>query len=107
MNNELTTHIEYYSNGNVKVKGQKNSKGQQEGIWEWFYKDGNILGRTLYKGGKMDGIEEVFYGSGNIVQRIPYKEGNKDGIEEEFDEQGNITETRHWKDGEIIEDTKH
>jgi antitoxin component YwqK of YwqJK toxin-antitoxin module len=104
---ELTPHIEYYPNGNVKVKGQKNSKGQEEGIEELFYGNGNIRIRTPYKGGKEDGIEEWFYDNGNIECRIPYKEGERDGIEEWFDKQGNITETRHWKDGEIIEETKH
>jgi antitoxin component YwqK of YwqJK toxin-antitoxin module len=80
---ELTPHIEYYSNGNVKVKGQKNSKGQREGIWE------------------------VFYENGNIQIRIPFKDGKVDGIEEIFDEQGNINETRVWKNGEVIEATEH
>jgi hypothetical protein len=32
MDNKLTPHIEYHPNGNVWIKGQKNSKGQQEGI---------------------------------------------------------------------------
>jgi antitoxin component YwqK of YwqJK toxin-antitoxin module len=82
MNNELTPHIKYYSNGNVWVKGQKNSKGQREGIWEWFYENGNIESRTPFKGGKLDGIEE------------------------EFDEQGNIIEYL-WKDGKLIEITEH
>ena len=107
MANELTPHIEYYPNGNVWIKGQKNSKGQREGLWEMFYKNRNIQCRIPYKEGKADGIQEVFYGNGNICRRTPYKEGKKDGIVEEFDEQGNITETRHWKDGEIIEETKH
>jgi antitoxin component YwqK of YwqJK toxin-antitoxin module len=78
MNNELTPHIKYYSNGNVLVKGKLNSVGQEEGLWEYFYENGNISMRT------------------------PYKEGNMDGIEECFDEQGNITATSHWKDGEVI-----
>jgi antitoxin component YwqK of YwqJK toxin-antitoxin module len=82
MKNELTPHIEYYSNGNVWIKGQKNSKGQEEGLWEFFYENGNIRVRTPYKEGEIDGIEE-------------------------FDEQGNITLTRHWKDGKLIEETKH
>jgi hypothetical protein len=81
-NAELTPHIKYYSNGNVWVKGQKNSKGQREGIWEWFYENGNIESRTPFKGGKLDGIEE------------------------EFDEQGNIIEYL-WKDGKLIEITEH
>jgi len=106
MKNKLTPHIEYYSNGNVRVKGQKNSKGQQEGILEWFYKNGNILCRTPYKDGKPDGIEEYFYENGNIHFRTPYKEGKIDGIEEWFDEQGNIVETRLWKNGKLIEKTK-
>jgi antitoxin component YwqK of YwqJK toxin-antitoxin module len=80
---ELKPYTEYYSNGNVFAKGQKNSKGQREGIWEIFYKSGNIRGRAPYKDGKIDGIEEW------------------------FDEQGNITETTLWKDGELIEETKH
>jgi antitoxin component YwqK of YwqJK toxin-antitoxin module len=107
MTNKLTPHIKYYDNGNVAVKGQKNSVGQQEGIWEWFYADGNIRWRIPYKDGKEDGIEEWFYENGIIRYRTSYKEGNLDGIEEEFDEQGNITKTRLWKDGEIIETTEN
>ena len=83
MTNELTPHIEYYSNGNVWVKGQKNSKGQQEGVWEGFYSDGNISWRTPYKEGKEDGIEEYFWPNGNII------------------------ETYLWKDGILIETTEH
>jgi antitoxin component YwqK of YwqJK toxin-antitoxin module len=52
MTNELTPHIEYYSNGNVK--GQKNSKGQREGLWEGFRENGNILWRTSYIDDKED-----------------------------------------------------
>jgi len=131
MNNELTPHIEYYSNGNVWIKGQKNSGGQGEGLWEWFYENGNIYRRapykegkedgiaevfyengniewrTTYKEGKEDGIEEWFYENGNIRRRTPYKGDEKDGIEEWFDEQGNITKTRLWKDGELIEETEN
>ena len=104
---ELTPYIKYWGNGNVLVKGQRNSKGQREGIWECFWENGNIQWTTPYKEGKEDGIEEWFYPNGNIVQRIPYKKGEMNGIQEVFDEQGNIIRTRHWKDGEIIEETKH
>ena len=109
MNNELTPYIEYHDewNGNVSIKGQLNSKEQEEGIWEWFYENGNIHLRTSYKGGKEDGIEEMFDENGKIHWRISYKEGKADGIEEEFDEQGNIIRTRHWKDGELIKETQH
>jgi antitoxin component YwqK of YwqJK toxin-antitoxin module len=107
MTKELTPHIEYHPNGNVWIKGQKNSKGQHEGIWEWFYKNGNILCRTPFKGGKEDGIEEFFYPNGNIKCRTSYKNGKMDGVREWFDEQGNIIRTHHWKDGKLIEETKH
>jgi antitoxin component YwqK of YwqJK toxin-antitoxin module len=103
---ELTPHIEYHHNGNVYIKGQKNSKGQQEGLWELFDFNGNIKARIPFKEGKMDGIEECFWENGNIRIRTPYKDGKEDGIVEEFDEQGNITGTRLWKNGEVIEETK-
>ena len=128
---ELTPYIEYHDNGNVRVKGQRNSKGQEEGLWELFdfngnirlripfkegkedgieevfCENGNIRWRTPYKEGKVDGIEEYFYENGNIRIRTPYKDGKEDGIVEEFDEQGNIVETTLWKNGELIEETKH
>jgi antitoxin component YwqK of YwqJK toxin-antitoxin module len=107
MNEELTPHIEYHPNGNVWIKGQHNSNGHREGLWEGFHLNGNIEGRTTYKDGKEDGIEEWFYENGNIKARIPFKGGKGDGIEEWLDEQGNITQTRHWKDGELIKTTKH
>ena len=107
MTNELTPYIEYYPNGNVSIKGQKNSSGQEEGLWEYFYDNGNILCRTTYKEGWIDGIEEFFYKNGNIESRTPYKEGKEHGIQEWFNEQGNITRTLVWKNGELIETTKH
>jgi antitoxin component YwqK of YwqJK toxin-antitoxin module len=106
INEELTPYIEYYDNGNVAVKGQKNSVGQEEGIWEFFYSNGNILYsngniqcRTPYKEGKADGIQEIFYPNGNIQIRTPYKDGKMNGIEERFFENGNIQCRTPFKDG--------
>jgi antitoxin component YwqK of YwqJK toxin-antitoxin module len=107
MTNELTPYIEYYDDRNVWVKGQKNSSGQEEGLWEWFYENGNIKWRGTYKEGKMDGIAEGFYENGNIEIRASYKEDKRDGIMEWFDEQGYIIKTRVWKNGEVIEETQH
>jgi len=104
---ELTPYIMYHNNGNVWVKGQKNSGGQEEGICEWFYKNGNTNWRIPYKGGKQDGIVELFYENGNTKWRIPYKNGMEDGVQECFDEQGNIIKTYVWKDGQLIEETQH
>jgi len=128
---ELTPHIKYHPNGNVYIKGQKNSKGQEEGLWELFdfngnirlripFKEGkedgieevfgengNIKWRTQYKGGKEDGIMEEFYENGNIESRTSYKDDKIDGTQKFYDEQGNITETQLWKEGELIETTEH
>lgn len=81
---ELTPDIKYFDNGNVRIKGQNNSKGQREGIWEFFYENGNIKARTPFKEGKIDGIEETFYENGNIECRTSYEKGIWDGIEERF-----------------------
>jgi antitoxin component YwqK of YwqJK toxin-antitoxin module len=105
MKNKLTPHIEYYDNGNICVKGQLNSVGQREGLWEFFYPNGNILCRIPFKEGKRDGIMEWFYENGNILGRTPYKDDKIDGTQKFYDEQGNITQTRHWEHGELIETT--
>jgi len=107
MKNELKPYIKYWGNGNVSIKGQENSKGQEEGIWEWFRENGIMHFRIPYKEGKEDGIVEWFYSNGNTYRRTPCKEGKEDGIEEWFDERGNIVKTRHWNDGELIKTTKH
>jgi antitoxin component YwqK of YwqJK toxin-antitoxin module len=123
MNNELTPHIKYHPNGNVRLKGQHNSVGQREGLWECFYENGNILTRTPYKegkidgiaehfwpngnirwrtpyvGGKLDGIAEVFYPNGKIRRRTPYRDGEKDGIAEDFFKNGNINFRAPYKEG--------
>lgn len=75
--------IEYHDNGKICLKGQKNSKGERDGIEERFYDNGNIRWRVTYKKGKLDGIAVFFH---------------KDG---------NVTDTQVWKDGELIEETKH
>jgi antitoxin component YwqK of YwqJK toxin-antitoxin module len=106
MKNKLTPYIEYHYNGNVLVKGQLNSKEQEEGLWEWFYAKGNIRMKIPFKDGKRNGIEEWFYANGNIYMRTPHKEGKRDGIEEWFGEKGNIIRTRVWKEGKLIEETK-
>ena len=98
-NAELTPYIGYDRNGNVLVKGQKNSVKEREGLWEWFYPNGNIKWRIPYKEGKMDGIAEVFYENGNISMRTPYKEGKIDGIDEGFYPNGNIQNRIPYKEG--------
>jgi len=105
MKKELTPHIEYYDNGNVWIKGQKNSSGQRESLWEYFWENGNIQWRIPYKEDKRDGIKEWFYENGNILSRTPYKDDKIDGTQKFYDEQGNITQTRHWEHGELIETT--
>jgi len=106
MTKELTPHIEYHPNGNVLVKGQKNSKGEKEGLWERFYENGSIQCRTPYKGGKEDGIEECFYPSGNIEYRTSFKDGTMDGNDVNWNEDGEIVQIVVWKDGKLIEETK-
>ena len=107
MTKELTPHIEYHPNGNVRIKGQRNSVGQREGIEEVFYPNGKIRRRTPYVGGEKDGIVEEFYEDGKIHWRIPFKGGKEDGIVEWFCANGNIIKTTLWKDGELIEETEN
>ena len=98
----LTPYIEHYSNGNIWVKGQHNSNGKKEGVWELFFENGNIHWRTPYKNGKEDGIVERFFENGNIRMRTPYKNGEKDGIVEKFEDTVTLTpHIEHHSNGNI------
>jgi antitoxin component YwqK of YwqJK toxin-antitoxin module len=102
MNIELEPYVEYYDNGNVMVKGQKNQYGRIEGLWECFYPNGSISWRTPYRDGKEDGIKEDFFENGNINFRAPYKDGVLDGIQIFYDEQENIIKHHVWEEGVLI-----
>jgi antitoxin component YwqK of YwqJK toxin-antitoxin module len=47
--------------------------GKEEGIWEYYYSNGNLMSKGSYKGGKADGIWEYYFRNGNLRFKQLYK----------------------------------
>ena len=88
-------------------------KRSKDGLWEWFYENGQINTRGNYKqypsckdnpfgGDEKEGLWESFYEGGQLKIRANYKKGKHDGLYEEFDEDGNLTKTKTYINGEEV-----
>jgi len=64
---ELIPFVKYHINGEIYVIGNHNSKGEREGLWEFFYDNGNKYAIHNYKNGKQSGIQQFFNQNGDII----------------------------------------
>ena len=66
--------------------------------------DGNINGpnyKFSYKNGKEDGIYQIYSNEGQLLYQCNYIDGIKDGREELYDGQGNLKRLKTYKNGEL------
>ncbi len=90
-----------------------NKDDEIDGLWEWFYEDGQLSTRGNYKhyssskdnpfgGGEKEGLWEQFYEDGQLKIKANFKKGKHDGLYEEFDEDGTLTKTKTYRNGEEV-----
>ena len=92
----------YYSNGNLSFKGlYKNDL--RYGIWEYYNINGQLSMKGSYKDDLKDGIWEWYYSNGNLMYKGPYKNGERDGIWEDYNIIGNLKEKRLYDNGKLVE----
>ena len=81
-----------------------------DGIWEWFYENGQISTRGSYKqyasakdnifgGAEEEGLWEWFYEDGTLKAKGNYKKGKQEGLWEWFYEGGNLKVRANYKKG--------
>ena len=103
------------SRGNYKEDPAMDAdpKRSADGLWEWFYENGQISTRGNYKqypsckgnpfgGGEKEGLWESFYEDGQLKIKANFTKGEHDGVYEEFDEDGNLTKTKTYINGEEV-----
>ena len=60
------SHLEYFSNGTLKITGQY-ELGHRSGVWTWYFENGNINRIVIYK--IADPIREIEYDvEGNVIE---------------------------------------
>ena len=86
-----------YSNNVVKITTYKD--GKKDGLYEKFFKDGDIQEKIMYKNGEKDGLsEEIWYRTRKIKQKSMYKNGNED-LSESYYEDGQLKFIVNSKNG--------
>lgn len=95
-------HEEFYSNGELKVKGTYKD-GKEDGLREEYYENGQLESKGTLKDGEWDGLLEAYNKNGELEVRGTYKDGKKDGVWEYYPENGELSSKETYKDGETID----
>lgn len=82
----------FKSNGSINSIGSFNEKGERDGSWIWYDKNGNILETVSYKDGKLDGEYFLYFENGKVKTHGFYKEGKLNGLYEKYSEKGALLE---------------
>ena len=83
-------------NGNIK-------NGRKNGEWLYYYPNGQLINKEIYKDGKLDGLREKYYENGQFKMKGNLKFGWQDGLWEYFNEDGSLLRTETLKEGKKIE----
>jgi hypothetical protein len=69
-------YTEKYPNGKLKVQGQKNEDGLQEGTWKYLDESGKLIRTEMYSNGMANGTWK-YYKDGKVIKTETYTDGEK------------------------------
>tara|TARA_B110000003_G_C16571540_1_gene504482 strand:+ start:626 stop:1240 length:615 start_codon:yes stop_codon:yes gene_type:complete len=72
-------YIKYYDNNNIKVEGNLDSEGKQDGEWKFYYENGKVSDINIFKNGVANGLTVNYYKNGTIHLKGNLKNGKEDG----------------------------
>ena len=83
-------------------KGYKN--GKREGLWESYYRNGQLHTKGFYRKGKREGEWEFYFRNGQLECKGTYKNGNEDGVFEFYYSKGQFDPSRsgNYKNGKKL-----
>lgn len=86
-------YIERYTNGQVKMEGQKNEDGTREGYWVSFGEKGNKQSECSYSKGKKHGISIVYHPNGQPSYQGEYHMDKRTGTWKFFNAAGTLVKS--------------
>ena len=88
---------EYYTNGNLKAKYERNERGEKEGYELLYYESGVLKAEYHYKAGKLHGVTKEYYENGNLVAEGNYRNGMLEGLSRIYYESGKLKAESSYK----------
>ena len=99
-----TVKEEFYGNGRLKSRTNYQpvlNGGKKHGLFELFYKNGQLQLTQNYRDGKEDGVYEKYYENGRVKVRTVFKNGKREGPYEEYHENTQFKVQTVFKHGEL------
>ena len=97
-------YIHYHDDGTlskVREKGSYNN-GQMDGVWEYYYKNGQLWWKRSYLNGKEDGVLEEYHENGKPNVKGSYLNGERNGVWESYHDNGQLSGKGSYLNGEKI-----
>ncbi|MDR6301456.1 toxin-antitoxin system YwqK family antitoxin [Mesonia maritima] len=87
-------------------KGELVSKGnmidkKREGIWKYYFKDGNLMMQETYKNDVLNGWKIVYFPNGKITEKKHFENGVANGENLIYAKNGTLIQSYTYKDGKL------
>lgn len=93
--------MEYFSKNCLKAEGYVKD-GKKEGLWTFYYENGEKFREINYAGGTENGIWIMWHENGNLYLEKSKKNGKTDGLWKEYYESGKIKEIGEYLECEYM-----
>lgn len=95
---EIIGQVAYFEDKSTFMGGSlKNNL--RNGLWQAFFRNGNLQSEGTYVNGKEDGLYRVFYENGKPFYEGNYELGKMVGKWHFYDETGKLSRTDFYEDG--------
>lgn len=98
--------IDYYMNGKPMMIGNylnnNINKGNEDGVFTWYYEDGTKFQTCTYVNGVLDGAYIEYYPSGLKKVLIFYSNGKRYGCEYAWDEEGTVVHRAYMEENGVL-----
>lgn len=100
---------DYYLNGNLQMTGYSKypDTEDKEGLFKYFYRNGQISSMGEYKSNKVTGEWTEFDSLGNLSLKQFYLNGKNDGEYKKFFPNGNVKTTAIYSNGNLLNSTSY
>jgi antitoxin component YwqK of YwqJK toxin-antitoxin module/tetratricopeptide (TPR) repeat protein len=91
--------LTFYDSLGIRIsEGAYSFKGDKEGVYTYYYPNGAVSGRSIYRAGALDGPRVNYYLDGRLGDSINYVAGREEGYFAYYYENGRIRQDG-WYDG--------
>ncbi len=108
MGTSIDSFFLYHSNGQKNLQEWKDSNGHEQGVFNVYAENGQLIQIGISKDGQFDDTSRTYYLNGHPKEIRIYKNNMKEGVWSYFDTSGKLIRNETYLDDSVIkkEDTK-